>query len=202
MESLSHWLSSGSQVPLRAEEITIPADVTPERVPTHIVDYSGKPYTHTRTASLVIHWFGKSKARWYVNTMVMSLFNASRSRTVRRAAVSRNIQGWFDLLLSFGHMISMSLLCYVCTPHTNNALLSLQANVICIVYSVNNKKSIEKVSLVVLLLKCVTVKCQEFEMWHSHMFVILLSVGNEMFCPAQLTVVFSFPRWQATGFPS
>uniref|UniRef100_A0A8C5EQC2 Mitochondrial Rho GTPase n=1 Tax=Gouania willdenowi TaxID=441366 RepID=A0A8C5EQC2_GOUWI len=31
-----HWL----QVPYRAEEITIPADVTPERVPTHIVDYS------------------------------------------------------------------------------------------------------------------------------------------------------------------
>uniref|UniRef100_A0A8C7XQ04 Mitochondrial Rho GTPase n=1 Tax=Oryzias sinensis TaxID=183150 RepID=A0A8C7XQ04_9TELE len=29
------------QVPPRAEEITIPADVTPERVPTHIVDYSG-----------------------------------------------------------------------------------------------------------------------------------------------------------------
>uniref|UniRef100_A0A9J8CD38 Ras homolog family member T1 n=1 Tax=Cyprinus carpio carpio TaxID=630221 RepID=A0A9J8CD38_CYPCA len=28
-------------VPYRAEEITIPADVTPERVPTHIVDYSG-----------------------------------------------------------------------------------------------------------------------------------------------------------------
>ena len=31
-----------SQVPPRAEEITIPADVTPERVPTHIVDYSSK----------------------------------------------------------------------------------------------------------------------------------------------------------------
>uniref|UniRef100_A0A8K9X5J9 Ras homolog family member T2 n=1 Tax=Oncorhynchus mykiss TaxID=8022 RepID=A0A8K9X5J9_ONCMY len=29
-------------VPLRAEEITIPADVTPEKVPTHIVDYSGE----------------------------------------------------------------------------------------------------------------------------------------------------------------
>lgn len=29
------------EVPYRAEEITIPADVTPERVPTHIVDYSG-----------------------------------------------------------------------------------------------------------------------------------------------------------------
>lgn len=29
------------QVPPRAEEITIPADVTPEKVPTHIVDYSG-----------------------------------------------------------------------------------------------------------------------------------------------------------------
>ncbi|XP_078355374.1 mitochondrial Rho GTPase 2-like, partial [Oculina patagonica] len=27
-------------VPTRAEEITIPADVTPEKVPTHIVDYS------------------------------------------------------------------------------------------------------------------------------------------------------------------
>ena len=29
------------EVPSRAEEITIPADVTPEQVPTHIVDYSG-----------------------------------------------------------------------------------------------------------------------------------------------------------------
>lgn len=28
-------------VPPRAEEITIPADVTPEQVPTHIVDFSG-----------------------------------------------------------------------------------------------------------------------------------------------------------------
>uniref|UniRef100_A0A8C9VFD6 Mitochondrial Rho GTPase n=1 Tax=Scleropages formosus TaxID=113540 RepID=A0A8C9VFD6_SCLFO len=60
------------EVPLRAEEITIPADVTPERVPTHIVDYSGN------------HFFP------------FSLFSP------------------------------------------------LQANVICIVYSVNNKKSIDK----------------------------------------------------------
>jgi len=29
------------EVPSKAEEITIPADVTPEQVPTHIVDYSG-----------------------------------------------------------------------------------------------------------------------------------------------------------------
>lgn len=29
-------------VPTKAEEITIPADVTPEQVPTNIVDYSGK----------------------------------------------------------------------------------------------------------------------------------------------------------------
>lgn len=29
-------------VPPKAEEITIPPDVTPEQVPTHIVDYSGK----------------------------------------------------------------------------------------------------------------------------------------------------------------
>ncbi|RVE59616.1 hypothetical protein OJAV_G00190460 [Oryzias javanicus] len=33
------------EVPPRAEEITIPADVTPERVPTHIVDYSEKEQT-------------------------------------------------------------------------------------------------------------------------------------------------------------
>lgn len=31
-------------VPPKAEEITIPADVTPEQVPTNIVDYSGKYY--------------------------------------------------------------------------------------------------------------------------------------------------------------
>jgi mitochondrial Rho GTPase 1 len=28
-------------VPFRAEEITIPPDVTPEHIPTNIVDYSG-----------------------------------------------------------------------------------------------------------------------------------------------------------------
>lgn len=37
-------------VPGKAEEITIPADVTPEQVPTNIVDYSGElqfPYHHS-----------------------------------------------------------------------------------------------------------------------------------------------------------
>lgn len=38
-------------VPSRAEEITIPADVIPEQVPTHIVDYSGKQ----RLLSLKVH---------------------------------------------------------------------------------------------------------------------------------------------------
>jgi len=32
-------------VPAKSEEITIPADVTPELVPTHIVDYSGTSAT-------------------------------------------------------------------------------------------------------------------------------------------------------------
>uniref|UniRef100_A0A8C7SWQ4 Ras homolog family member T1 n=1 Tax=Oncorhynchus mykiss TaxID=8022 RepID=A0A8C7SWQ4_ONCMY len=41
-------------VPYRAEEITIPADVTPERVPTHIVDYSG---TVTVTNSVAIFFY-------------------------------------------------------------------------------------------------------------------------------------------------
>lgn len=36
------WSLLALQVPPRAEEITIPADVTPEKVPTHIVDYSGR----------------------------------------------------------------------------------------------------------------------------------------------------------------
>lgn len=38
-------------VPFRAEEITIPPDVTPEHIPTNIVDYSGMlhKFTNTRT---------------------------------------------------------------------------------------------------------------------------------------------------------
>ena len=35
-------LSFPCQVPSKSEEITIPGDVTPEKVPTHIVDYSGE----------------------------------------------------------------------------------------------------------------------------------------------------------------
>uniref|UniRef100_A0A3Q2Q8E0 Ras homolog family member T1a n=1 Tax=Fundulus heteroclitus TaxID=8078 RepID=A0A3Q2Q8E0_FUNHE len=68
-------LCSVLQVPLRAEEITIPADVTPERVPTHIVDYSEAEQTEEQLYQEIS-----------------------------------------------------------------------KANVICIVYSVNNKKSIEKVT--------------------------------------------------------
>jgi len=36
------------EVPSKAEEITIPADVTPEQVPTHIVDYSGTTHLDIR----------------------------------------------------------------------------------------------------------------------------------------------------------
>lgn len=35
------------QVPPRSEEITIPADVTPEKVPTNIVDYSQRYLIHS-----------------------------------------------------------------------------------------------------------------------------------------------------------
>lgn len=34
-------------VPPRAEEITIPGDVTPEKVPTHIVDFSCEKVVHS-----------------------------------------------------------------------------------------------------------------------------------------------------------
>lgn len=37
--------SNDEELPPRSEEITIPADVTPEFVPTTIVDYSGKQFT-------------------------------------------------------------------------------------------------------------------------------------------------------------
>ncbi|KAL2297775.1 hypothetical protein Nmel_016339 [Mimus melanotis] len=40
MGTMGMVVEADVQVPPRAEEITIPADVTPERVPTHIVDYS------------------------------------------------------------------------------------------------------------------------------------------------------------------
>lgn len=42
-------------VPPKAEEITIPADVTPEQVPTHIVDFSGISCEHNR--KLYMHLF-------------------------------------------------------------------------------------------------------------------------------------------------
>jgi len=45
-----------SQVPARAEEITIPADVTPERVPTHIIDYCGKITVNTLFMIMVAVW--------------------------------------------------------------------------------------------------------------------------------------------------
>lgn len=34
------------QVPAHAEEITIPEDVTPEHIPTQIVDYSAQTQSH------------------------------------------------------------------------------------------------------------------------------------------------------------
>ncbi|XP_045061170.1 mitochondrial Rho GTPase 1-A-like isoform X2 [Coregonus clupeaformis] len=44
-------------VPYRAEEITIPADVTPERVPTHIVDYSVYAVNNKESIEKVTsHW--------------------------------------------------------------------------------------------------------------------------------------------------
>uniref|UniRef100_A0A669D3D8 Mitochondrial Rho GTPase n=1 Tax=Oreochromis niloticus TaxID=8128 RepID=A0A669D3D8_ORENI len=42
-------------VPYRAEEITIPADVTPERVPTHIVDYSVASWCISSSYCLLIN---------------------------------------------------------------------------------------------------------------------------------------------------
>ena len=44
-------------VPPRAEEITIPADVTPEQVPTHIVDFSGYYFfCYLTLCALILHF--------------------------------------------------------------------------------------------------------------------------------------------------
>ncbi|XP_070783715.1 mitochondrial Rho GTPase 2 isoform X6 [Enoplosus armatus] len=48
------------EVPSRAEEITIPADVTPEKVPTHIVDYSEKEQSDEVLRDEII----KIKTKW------------------------------------------------------------------------------------------------------------------------------------------
>uniref|UniRef100_A0A6Q2ZII1 Mitochondrial Rho GTPase n=1 Tax=Esox lucius TaxID=8010 RepID=A0A6Q2ZII1_ESOLU len=48
-------------VPLRAEEITIPADVTPERVPTHIVDYSGNNSNVTANVICIVYSVNNKK---------------------------------------------------------------------------------------------------------------------------------------------
>lgn len=72
----------------------------------------------------------------------LPLFAASRSWTVRGATVPRNIQG------RFLH-IFMTCTFRMCMKNSHCSFF-LQANVICIVYSVNNKKSIEKVSMISL----------------------------------------------------
>uniref|UniRef100_A0A8C8EHL5 Mitochondrial Rho GTPase 1/3 EF hand associated type-1 domain-containing protein n=1 Tax=Oncorhynchus tshawytscha TaxID=74940 RepID=A0A8C8EHL5_ONCTS len=51
VHSITLNLCHPPQVPLRAEEITIPADVTPEKVPTHIVDYLGSPLATAKASA-------------------------------------------------------------------------------------------------------------------------------------------------------
>ncbi|TUC02891.1 Mitochondrial Rho GTPase 1-A [Bagarius yarrelli] len=90
-------------VPYRVDEITIPADVTPERVPTYIVDYSEAEQTDEQLQQEIL----------------------------------KVIITWKDTPIfkpppMDGDQIDMC--------------VSLQANVICVVYAVNNRKSLEKVS--------------------------------------------------------
>lgn len=63
------------EVPGKAEEITIPADVTPEQVPTNIVDYSG--------ASLIV-----------VAYLILQFPIVFSRRTVGREFVRRDPQGF------------------------------------------------------------------------------------------------------------
>lgn len=68
-------------------------------------------------------------------------FAPSRSWAVGRTTFPRNIKGG----------LNFSCLNFLYLSSVNTSVLFSQANVICIVYSVNNKKSIEKVSILFFL---------------------------------------------------
>uniref|UniRef100_A0A8C9T2H6 Mitochondrial Rho GTPase n=1 Tax=Scleropages formosus TaxID=113540 RepID=A0A8C9T2H6_SCLFO len=63
------------EVPLRAEEITIPADVTPEKIPTHIVDYSGKSHMLPANVVCMVYDVTKEDTIEKVTRLMMSLGN-------------------------------------------------------------------------------------------------------------------------------
>lgn len=123
--------SPAFQVPLRAEEITIPADVTPERVPTHIVDYSGKP--HTNAVKYMLFEQEHVVFNLHENVFLLSSAEAEQSEEQLYQEISKVDPCTF---------VHPALPTWRKNSHGS---LFLQANVICIVYSVNNKKSIEKV---------------------------------------------------------
>lgn len=71
-------------VPTKAEEITIPADVTPEQVPTNIVDYSGKSVSVRRGYfDMLRFYFGETSHRqfWLVYTELMKCVASRRAFT-------------------------------------------------------------------------------------------------------------------------
>lgn len=57
-------------VPSKAEEITIPADVTPEQVPTNIVDYSAVEQTDENSQLLTKCGPARSFDKYYVRTTI------------------------------------------------------------------------------------------------------------------------------------
>lgn len=71
-------------VPAKAEEITIPADVTPEQVPTNIVDYSGKrSWTNA---------FSISSSVWFYFQLPSNQMKHFRKRLPRRMSYALCMQ--------------------------------------------------------------------------------------------------------------
>ncbi|XP_053410578.1 mitochondrial Rho GTPase 2 isoform X15 [Nycticebus coucang] len=80
------------EVPPRAEEITIPADVTPEKVPTHIVDYSEAEQTdeelqdeiHKEVAIPFAAYSGPLTGLQAVANVVCVVYDVSKEATIEK----------------------------------------------------------------------------------------------------------------------
>lgn len=69
-------------MPAKAEEITIPADVTPEKVPTHIVDYSCKSFYRS---------FLQNCGEKFANMILSDTFSLSDTDFLKSTLSKRNI---------------------------------------------------------------------------------------------------------------
>ena len=96
------------QIPARAEEITIPPDVTPEKVPTHIVDYSCE---YNQTQFQALHLAPEGQLEWIYKQFKPFFFAArEQSDEILMEEIAR-VSGFsfFKILTTFAHPTPWSL---------------------------------------------------------------------------------------------